>query len=59
MVNDGSQINRKFAFEESVKAVTTLFEGGWRGKQEIAVENALDLTMAVSPAMRLSIMETF
>jgi hypothetical protein len=52
--NYDSQTNKKLAFE-SVRAITQLFEGGWRGKQEIAVDNALDLTMAVSSPMWLAI----
>jgi len=49
--NDGSQKNNKLAFEESVRAITSLYEGAWRGKQEVVVEDALELTMAVSPAL--------
>ena len=48
--NDGSQKNNKLAFEESVRAITSLYEGLWHGKQEVVVEDALELTMAVSPA---------
>ena len=46
--NDGSQKNNKLAFEASVRAVTSLFEGEWLGKQEIILEDALHLTMTVS-----------
>ena len=42
------QKNNKLSFEESVRAITSLYEGGWSGKQEIALDNTLDLTMAVS-----------
>jgi hypothetical protein len=59
LVNDDPQTNRKLAFDESVRAVTTLYEGEWRDKQDIVAENALDLTMAVSSAMRLSTRECF
>jgi hypothetical protein len=57
--NYDSQTNKKLAFEESVRAITQLFEGAWRGKQEIAVDNALDLTMAVSSPMWVTIGENF
>ena len=50
MLNDGLQKNNKLAFEESVRAITSLYEGLWHGKQEVVVEDALELTMAVSPA---------
>ena len=48
---DGSQKNNKLAFEESVRAITSLYEGDWRDKREVVAENALDLTMAVSSTM--------
>ena len=44
------QKNNRLAFEASVKAVTSLFQGEWRGKKEIMVDNAMHLTMAVSSA---------
>ena len=50
VLNDGSQKNNKLAFEESVRAITSLYEGLWHGKQEVVVEDALELTMGVSPA---------
>ena len=53
MTNGDSQKNNKLAFEESVRAVTSLYEGRWRDKQEIVFNNALDLTMAVSSAITL------
>ncbi|KAF9643013.1 cytochrome P450 [Thelephora ganbajun] len=40
-----SEKNNKLAFEESVKAITSLYEGGWCGKQEIVVDGVLHLTM--------------
>ena len=43
--------NNKLAFEESVRVITSLYEGRWYGKQEIVVDDALDLTMAVSSPM--------
>ena len=46
--NNGSQKNNKLAFEASVRAVTSLFEGEWLGRQEIIVHDALHLTMTVS-----------
>ena len=54
-VNDGSQKNNKLAFKESVRVITSLHEGDWRGKQEVIVDDALCLTMVVSPMMWLSI----
>ncbi|KAF9653356.1 cytochrome P450 [Thelephora ganbajun] len=39
-----SEKNNKLAFEESVRTITSLYEGGWRGKQEIVVD-ALRLTL--------------
>jgi len=33
-----------------VRAITSLYEGLWHGKQEVVVEDALELTMGVSPA---------
>ena len=48
--NDSSQKNNKLAFEESVRVVTSLYEGRWDGKQEIVADDTLDLTMAVSSA---------
>jgi len=50
MPNDSLQKNNKLAFEESVRAITSLYEGLWSGKQEVVVDDALELTMAVSPA---------
>ena len=60
--NDGSQKNNKLAFEESVRAVTSLYEGLWHGKQEVIVEDALELTMAVSlapPTQKKTLMYLF
>ena len=48
VADDGSQKNNKLAFEESVRAITSLDEGSWSGKQEIVVDDAQDLTIAVS-----------
>jgi hypothetical protein len=48
ITTDGSQKNKRLAFEEAVRGIVTLYEGEWRGKEEIAVERTLDLTMAVS-----------
>ena len=44
----GSQKNNRLAFEESVRVITSLHEGGWRGKQEIVVDDAQELAMTVS-----------
>ena len=55
MSTDGLQKNNKLAFEESVRAITSLYEGGWRGKQEVVYDDALSLTMGVSPTMPFSI----
>ena len=33
-----------------MRAITSLYEGEWRDKQEVVIEDALELTMAVSPA---------
>jgi hypothetical protein len=52
--NEGSQKNTKLAFEESVKVITSLYEGGWRDKQEVVVD-VLHLTTEVSSVVRLSI----
>ena len=52
--NDCSQKTSRLAFEESVRAITSLYEGPWRGKQEIITENALSLTMEVSSGAGLS-----
>ena len=48
LTNGGSQKNNKLAFEASVRAVTSLFEGEWVGRQETIVDDALHLTMMVS-----------
>jgi len=53
-LSDGPQKNNKLAFEESVRALTSLYEGGWRDKHEVVVDDALHLTLAVSSAIRLS-----
>ena len=53
VLNDCLQKNNKLAFEESVRAITSLYHGGWRDKQEIVVDEVLHFTMAVSSAMRL------
>ena len=53
MSNDGSQKNNKLAFEESVRAITSLYKGSWHDKQEIVTDDVLHLTMAVSSAMQL------
>ena len=54
--NDGPQKNNKLAFEESVRAMTLLYDGRWRGKQEVVVDDTTSLTMAVSSSgMRLSV----
>jgi len=50
----GSQKNNKLAFEESVRAIASLYEGDWCDKQEVVVDNVLDLTMAVSSVMWFS-----
>ena len=34
-----------------MRAITSLYEGRWLGKQEIVIEDALELTMAVSPIL--------
>jgi len=52
--NDGLQKNNKLAFEESLRTITSLYEGGWRDKQEVVVDDALHLTLTVSSAIRLS-----
>ena len=53
MANDGSQKNNKLAFEESVRAITSLYEGRWYGEKEVVVDDTMDLTLAVSSPMRL------
>ena len=45
-----SQKNNKLAFEESLRAMASLFDGEWHGKHGIVVESALHLTTGVSPA---------
>ena len=47
--------NNNLAFEESVRVITSLYEGAWHGKQEVVVDDALDLTMEVSSAVRFAI----
>jgi hypothetical protein len=54
-LSGGSKRNNNLAFEESVRVITSLYEGAWRGKQEVVVDDALDLTMEVSSAVRLAI----
>ena len=54
VTDDGSQKNNKLAFEESVRAIASLYEGGWHGKQEVVVDDALHLTLAVSSAVWFS-----
>ena len=46
--NDFPKKNTKLAFEESVRAITSLYEGVWHDEQEVLVENVLGLTMEVS-----------
>ena len=53
VVDDDSQKNNKLAFEESVRAITSLYEGDWRDRQEIVLESVLELTMGVSAAVRI------
>ena len=55
VTNNGLQRNRKLAFEESVRSITSLYEGEWRGKQEIIVDDATHLTLAVRTTICLSI----
>jgi len=52
--NNGSQKNNKLAFEESMRALTSLYEGGWCDKQEVVVDDALHLTLTVSSTIWLS-----
>ena len=49
MLTDNPQRNNKLAFKESVRVITSLYEGPWHGKEEIVVEDTLSLTVAVSP----------
>jgi len=37
-----------------VRAITSLYEGEWHGKQEIVVDDVLSLTMEVSYAILFS-----
>jgi len=46
--NDGLQKNNKLVFEEPARAITPVYEGSWHDKQEVIINNALELTMAVS-----------
>ena len=52
--SDGLQKNNKLAFEESVRALTSLYEGGWCDMQEVVVEDTLRVTLTVSSATWLS-----
>ena len=52
VLTDSSQKNNKLAFEESLRVITSLYEGDWSGKQEVVVDDTLSLTMAVSSAMQ-------
>jgi len=54
VLNDGPQKNNKLAFEESVRAITSLDEGPWRGKQEVFADDAMHLMITVSSATPLS-----
>ena len=36
-------------------AITSLYEGGWRDKKEVVVDDVLGLTMAVSSVILLSV----
>ena len=54
MPNDGPQKNNKLAFEESVRTITSLYEGDWCDKQEVVVDDTLHLTLTVSSAIRSS-----
>ena len=54
MPNDGPQKNNKLAFEESVRTITSLYEGDWCDKQEVVVDDTLHLTLTVSLMTRLS-----
>ena len=51
---DGLQKNKKLVFEESMRAITSLYEGSWNGKQELFVDDTLSLMMSVSSEVRLS-----
>lgn len=53
MSTDVSQKNNKRAFEESMRAITSLYEGSWHAKQEVVVDDTLSLTMGVSSVMGL------
>ena len=48
------QKNNKLAFEESVRAITSLYEEEWRDEQEVIVDDAVGLSMAVSVAIPFS-----
>jgi len=46
--------NTKLAFEESIRIITSLYEGEWRDEQEVVVDDVLGLTTAVSSPTPLS-----
>ena len=53
-LSDGLQKNNKLAFEESVRALTSLYGGGWCEKHEVVVDDTLRVTLTVSSATWLS-----
>jgi len=53
-LSDGPQKNNKLAFEESVRALTSLYEGGWCDMQEVVVDDILRVTLTVSSPIWLS-----
>jgi len=53
-LSDGPQKNNKLAFEESVRALTSLYEGGWCDRQEVIVDDILRVTLTVGSAIWLS-----
>jgi len=53
-LSDGPQKNNKLAFEESVRALTSLYEGGWCDMQEVVVDDTLRVTLTVSSTTWLS-----
>ena len=52
--SDDLQKNNKLAFEESVRALTSLYGGGWCEKHEVVVDDTLRVTLTVSSATWLS-----
>ena len=52
VINGGWQKNNRLVFEETTKVITSLLEGDWRDKGEVAIDSVRDLMKTVGRAMR-------